>query len=145
MEKPRTFSTLQIIDAIEVTARQLQWWDERGVIRPVHRGHQRFWSMQDAVLCSIVARLRDAGDSLQKIRTIIAALRTKPQIGVAINDSSDLWLIVGRRQVNRFSSKYSGVKLAFNLEAVSDEIKVSNQYFLLIAVHDIIARLERIA
>jgi DNA-binding transcriptional MerR regulator len=144
LEEPRTFSTHEIVDAIGVTARQLQWWDERGVIRPVHQGHQRLWSMQDAVLCSIVARLRDAGDSLQKIRKVIAALRTNPQIGVSINNNSDLWLIVGRRQVNRFTSKYSGVKLAFNLEAASDEIKTSNQYFLLIAVHEIIDRLEKV-
>ena len=142
LEEPRTFTSLQIANVSGATLRQLQWWDEKRYVSPVHEGHRRVYSMEDAVLCSIIAQLLAAGDSLQKIRKIIAALRTDKRIGNAIKDNSNLWIIVGRRQVNRFTSKYSGVKFAFSLESVSDEIKVMNQYFLLIAVHDLIDRLE---
>ena len=141
-EPPAFFSTIQIMKLSGATARQLQWWDEKGCVFPVHDGHLRVWSTEDGVLCYIVARLREAGDSLQKIRKILAALRRDHRIGNAIRTHSNLWLIVGRKQVNRFSSKYSGVSFAFSLEAVSDKMTTRNQYFLLIAIHDIIDRLE---
>jgi len=58
-----------------ITARQLQWWDERGVVRPERHGRNRFYSMADLAEVTVICELRDKGFSLQRIRKIMRFLQ----------------------------------------------------------------------
>src|SRR6266576_3221889 len=39
------FTSRDVIALTGITVRQLQWWDERGVVRPEREGHRRRYSM----------------------------------------------------------------------------------------------------
>lgn len=69
------FTTNDVSAALHVSHRQLQWWDEQGVIRPRHQGHSRFYSHADVVLVCAVAALRERHLSLQNIRRCLRKLR----------------------------------------------------------------------
>ena len=58
-----------------ITGRQLQWWDERGVVRPEREGRNRIYSMADLAEVSVICELRDKGFSLQRIRKIMRFLQ----------------------------------------------------------------------
>src|SRR5438270_1389888 len=58
-----------------ITARQLQWWDERGVVRPERQGRNRFCSMTDLAEVTVICEFRDEGFSLQRIRKIVRFLQ----------------------------------------------------------------------
>lgn len=69
-----TYSTGQVAAMTRVSERQLQWWDERGVVMPRHVGHRRVYNAKEAHEVHCVAELRRRGLSLQKIRWIIRFL-----------------------------------------------------------------------
>ena len=62
---------------IGISRRQLQYWDETDLVRPVSRtpgGHARY-AFEDLVALKTSKRLIDAGVSVQRIRKSIRALR----------------------------------------------------------------------
>jgi DNA-binding transcriptional MerR regulator len=62
---------------IGISRRQLQYWDETDLVRPVSRtpgGHARY-AFEDLVTLKTAKRLIDAGVSVQRIRKSIRALR----------------------------------------------------------------------
>ena len=70
-----TFSSLQVSRITGVSLRQLQWWDEQGVVSPVQRGHKRMYQMREVVEISMITELRRKGISLQKIRHVLRFLQ----------------------------------------------------------------------
>ncbi len=62
---------------IGISRRQLQYWDETDLVRPISRtpgGHARY-AFEDLVALKTAKRLIDAGVSVQRIRKSIRALR----------------------------------------------------------------------
>ena len=59
-----SFSSQEVIALTGVTARQLQWWDERGVVKPQRVGHRRVYSMQNLTEMAVICELRRKGFSL---------------------------------------------------------------------------------
>jgi len=64
-----------------LTKRQLQYWDERDLVRPSlaagqGRGHRRLYDFRDLVSLRVAADLRRQGVSLQAIRAVVTHLRT---------------------------------------------------------------------
>ena len=57
-----------------ITARQLQWWDERGVITPERQGHRRRYSMNHLTEVAVICELRRKGFSLQGVRKVMRFL-----------------------------------------------------------------------
>ncbi len=55
-----------------VSLRQLQWWDEQGVVSPVQQGRRRLYSSSEVLLVGIIVSLRRKRLSLQKIRKVLA-------------------------------------------------------------------------
>jgi DNA-binding transcriptional MerR regulator len=58
-----------------LTARQLQWWDERGLVVPLKRGHRRLYSLDDVAEVAVICDLRRRGFSLQRVRVVIRFLQ----------------------------------------------------------------------
>src|SRR6476646_4664345 len=69
------YTSNEVMALSGITARQLQWWDERGVVRPERQGRNRFYSMADLAEVTVICELRDKGFSLQRIRKVIRFLQ----------------------------------------------------------------------
>ena len=71
----QSFTSSQISQRTGLTPRQLQWWDEQGIVVPAREGHRRLYSAEDLAELSILSDLRRRGFSLQRIRRMIGLLR----------------------------------------------------------------------
>jgi DNA-binding transcriptional MerR regulator len=78
-----------------ITARQLQWWDERGVVKPERKGHRRLYSMNHLTEVAVICGLRRKGFSLQGMRKVLRFLDREFGKGLAeiVNRSSDYHLL----------------------------------------------------
>ena len=93
-----------------VTSRQLQWWDERGVVKPERAGHRRLYSLQNVLEMAVICELRRKGFPLQKVRKVIRFLQREFGKGLAeivarnsdvhlLTDGTHLYLETSARQI----------------------------------------------
>lgn len=68
------YSSLQVAALTGVSLRQLQWWDEQGVVTPMQRAHRRLYRRSEVLEVALIVGLRRKGVSLQKIRQILGDL-----------------------------------------------------------------------
>ena len=47
------FTSNDVIALTGITARQLQWWDERGIVAPGRKGHRRVYSWDELVTVAV--------------------------------------------------------------------------------------------
>jgi DNA-binding transcriptional MerR regulator len=89
------FSSQEVIALTGVTARQLQWWDERGVVKPEREGHRRLYSMQNVMEMAVICELRGKGFSLQGVRKVMRFLQSEfgKGLGEIVGRSSDVHLL----------------------------------------------------
>ena len=66
-----TFTSSQVVELTGITARQLQWMDERKIVSPQRDGHRRLYSMEDLAEIAVICELRRRGFSLQRVRKVI--------------------------------------------------------------------------
>lgn len=71
----RGFTSNEVIALTGITARQLQWWDERGLVVPARQGRRRLYSLDDLAEVAVICDLRRRGFSLQKVRKVMRYLR----------------------------------------------------------------------
>jgi DNA-binding transcriptional MerR regulator len=71
----QSFTSSQVSASTGLTPRQLQWWDEQGIVVPARKGHRRIYSTKDLAELSVLCDLRRRGFSLQRIRRMLALLR----------------------------------------------------------------------
>lgn len=86
----QVFTSGELNVLLSVSLRQLQWWDERGYVKPKHEGHQRQYSVHEAVTIGVLAHLRRAGVSFQSIRKALRVtqrLIDANDIGILMYDS----------------------------------------------------------
>jgi DNA-binding transcriptional MerR regulator len=104
------FSSQEVIALTGVTARQLQWWDERGVVKPEREGHRRLYSMQNVMAMAVICELRRKGFSLQGVRKVMRFLDREFGKGLAeivgrnsdvhlLTDGTHLYLETSARQI----------------------------------------------
>jgi len=107
---PDHFSSHEVIALTGVTARQLQWWDERGVVKPERIGHRRLYSMQRVMEMAVICELRRKGFSLQGVRKVMRFLDREFGKGLAeitgrnsdvhlLTDGTHLYLETSARQI----------------------------------------------
>jgi DNA-binding transcriptional MerR regulator len=70
-----SFTTQDVIRLTGITARQLQWWDERGLVVPARDGHRRVYSFEDLTEIAVICELRRKGFSLQRMRKVVRFLQ----------------------------------------------------------------------
>jgi DNA-binding transcriptional MerR regulator len=92
---PDRFPSQEVIALTGVTARQLQWWDERGVVKPERQGHRRLYSMQNVMEMAVICELRRKGFSLQGVRKVMRFLQREfgKGLGEIVTRGSDLHLL----------------------------------------------------
>ena len=83
------FKTREVVDLMDLSRRQLQYWAKTGLIEPSARtpgGHHRY-SFDDLVALKATKRLIDAGVSVQKIRKSVRALQALlPTVGRPLSE-----------------------------------------------------------
>jgi DNA-binding transcriptional MerR regulator len=117
-----------------ITARQLQWWDERGVVKPQREGHRRLYSMNHLTEVAVICELRRKGFSLQGVRKVLRFLDREFGKGLAeiVNRSSDYHLLT------------DGTHLYLETSArqIVDILKNSNQPILGICLSDAVRQVH---
>jgi len=104
------FTSNEVIALTGITARQLQWWDERGIVAPGRKGHRRIYRWDELISVAIICQLRQRGFSLQRIRRVIRLLQKEFGTSLAatvgasseyhlLTDGTHLYLRTSARQV----------------------------------------------
>src|SRR5246500_5947814 len=94
-----TFSTQDVIRLTGITARQLQWWDERGIVVPARQGHRRVYSFEDLTEVAVICELRRKGFSLQRMRKVVRFLQKEfsKRLAETVSGSSSYHLLTDGR------------------------------------------------
>ena len=106
----RQFTSNDVIALTGISARQLQWWDERGIVAPARRGHRRIYNWDELVTVAVIKQLRRRGFSLQRMRKVIRFLQQEFGTSLAatvraaseyhlLTDGNHLYLRTSARQV----------------------------------------------
>jgi DNA-binding transcriptional MerR regulator len=104
------FTSNEVMILTGITARQLQWWDERGIVVPERKGHSRIYSWDELVTVAVICQLRRRGFSLQRVRKVIRFLQQEFGTSLAatvdaaseyhlLSDGTHLYLRTSARQV----------------------------------------------
>jgi DNA-binding transcriptional MerR regulator len=131
---PDCFSSQEVIALTGVTARQLQWWDERGVVKPERVGHRRLYSMQNLAEMAVICELRRKGFSLQGVRKVMRFLLRECGKGLAdiAGRSSDVHLLTDGKRLYLETSE----------RQIVDILKNSSQPILGICLSDAVRQVR---
>jgi len=93
MQNP--FTSREVVDLTGITPRQLQWWDERGIVVPAREGHRRLYSMDNLAEVAVICELRRRGFSLQGMRKVIRFLQREfgRSLADTVSGASDYHLL----------------------------------------------------
>ncbi len=75
MRMTKQFTSNDVAALTGITLRQLQWWDERGVVVPARDGRRRLYSPADLAEVAVICELRRKGFSLQRVRKVMRFLQ----------------------------------------------------------------------
>jgi DNA-binding transcriptional MerR regulator len=128
------FSSQEVIALTGVTARQLQWWDERGVVKPERVGHRRLYSMQNVMEMAVICELRRKGFSLQGVRKVMRFL--KREVGKGLAE------IVGRNSDVHLLTDGTHLYLETSARQIVDILKNSSQPILGICLSDAVRQVR---
>src|SRR4051794_28583402 len=70
------FGSAELCRRLGLTARQLQWWDEQGILPAHHEGHKRLYFLRSAVLAGVIQKLRKAGLGQARLQTALRTVTT---------------------------------------------------------------------
>ena len=131
---PDGFSSQDVIALTGVTARQLQWWDEQGVVKPDRAGHSRLYSMQNLTVVAVICELRRKGFSLQGVRKVIRFLNREFGKGLAeiVSRNSDVHLLTDGKHLY----------LETSARQIVDILKNSSQPILGICLSDAVRQVR---
>lgn len=107
---PQSFTSREVIQLTGITPRQLQWWDERGIVAPQRQGHRRIYSLEDLTEVAVICELRRRGFALQSVRKVMRFLlkefgkRLAQTVGGAcdyhlLTDGTSLYLETSPQQI----------------------------------------------
>src|ERR1700719_3389459 len=128
------FPSNDVIALTGITARQLQWWDERGVVKPEREGRRRLYSMQNLTEVAVICELRRKGFSLQGVRKVMRFLDREFKKGLAdiVSRNSDVHLLTDGKHLY----------LETSAKQIVDILKNSNQPILGICLSDAVRQMR---
>ena len=129
-----SFPSHEVIALTGVSARQLQWWDERGVVKPDRVGHRRLYSLQNVMEMAVICELRRKGFSLQGVRKVMRFLQREFGKGLAeiVSRGSDVHLLTDGKRLY----------LETSARQIVDILKNSNQPILGICLSDAVRQVR---
>jgi DNA-binding transcriptional MerR regulator len=95
------FTSAQVVKLTGITPRQLQWWDERGIVQPHREGRCRMYSFDDVTEVAVICALRRKGFPLQKVRSIMKFLQKElgRRLAQAVSNGSEYHLLTDGKRI----------------------------------------------
>lgn len=128
------FSSKDVVALTGISPRQLQWWDEQGIVSPARQGRNRTYTMPDLMEVAVICELRRKGFSLQRVRKVMRFLQREfgKRLVETIRNGGDVHLLTdGRRIYVETSAKQ-----------VIDVLKNSRQPLLSVCLSDTLRQIR---
>jgi DNA-binding transcriptional MerR regulator len=95
------FTSAQVVKLTGITPRQLQWWDERGIVQPQREGRCRMYSFDDVTEVAVICALRRKGFPLQRVRRIMKFLQKEfgRRLAQAVSNGSEYHLLTDGKRI----------------------------------------------
>lgn len=90
------YTTTQVARIATVTLRQLQWWDEQGIVCPPMEGHRRLYDPSQVFAALLFRELRTRGFSLQATRRVWAQMQKR---NFVLPNEQHRWLLTNGERV----------------------------------------------
>jgi DNA-binding transcriptional MerR regulator len=105
--EPQAFTSADVIDLTGITARQLQWWDERKI---------RIYSVEDLAEVAVICELRNKGFSLQRVRQVMRYLQRElgKRLVETVTSGSEYHLLTDGKRIYLENSERQIVDLLKN-------------------------------
>ena len=119
-----------------ITARQLQWWDERRIVVPERAGHRRLYALEDVTEVAVICELRKRGFSLQRVRKVIRFLQKEfgKRLAETVSGTSNYHLLIDGKDLY----------LETSAEQIVDILRNSRQPVLAVCLSDTVRRVQSI-
>jgi DNA-binding transcriptional MerR regulator len=130
------FTSRDVVALTGITPRQLQWWDERGIVKPAREGHNRLYSMEDLTEVAVICELRSRGFSLQRVRKVMRALKAEfgKRLAATVGGTSDCHLLTDGKHIY----------LETSARQIVDILKNSRQPMLAVCLSDTVRRVRAV-
>ncbi len=128
------FTSNEVAGLTGITLRQLQWWDERGLVVPAREGHRRLYSGEDLAEVAVIIELRRKGFSLQRMRKVIKFLRNElgRRLAQTVTGDSDYHLLTDGKRIYLENSE----------KQVIDILKNARQPMLTVCLSDAVRQVR---
>ena len=128
------FTSRDVVELTGITLRQLQWWDERGIVVPVREGHRRLYSFEDLSEIAVICQLRRKGFSLQRVRKVVRFLQKEfgKRLAQTVSGASDYHLLTDGKSLYLETSP----------QQIVDILKNSRQPMLAICLSDTVRQVR---
>src|SRR5437660_7957544 len=128
------FSSRDVVGLTGITPRQLQWWDEQGIVVPARAGHRRLYSMGDLTEVAVICELLRRGFSLQRVRKVVRFLQREfgKRLAETVSGSSEYHLLTDG----------STLYLETSARQIVDILKNARQPMLAICLSDAVRQMR---
>lgn len=128
------FTSREVVALTGITPRQLQWWDERGIVVPARDGRRRLYSIEDLSEIAVICELRQRGFSLQRMRKVVRFLQREfgKRLAETVGGSSDYHLLTDG----------TNLYLETSAQHIVDILKNTRQPLLAICLSDAVRRVR---
>ena len=130
----KSFTSNEVVELTGITPRQLQWWDERGIVVPERQGHRRLYSLDDLAEVAVLVELRKKGFSLQRVRKVMRFLQRElgKRLVETVSGDSDYHLLTDGKTIY----------LEHSAEQIVDLLKNARQPMLAIGLSDTVRQIH---
>jgi thiamine biosynthesis protein ThiS len=110
------FNSLEAMKLTGITARQLQWWDERGIVVPQRQGRNRLYSEEDLAELAVISELRRKGFPLQRVRKVMRYLQREfgKRLAATVTAGSEYHLLTDGKRLYLENSERQIIDLLKN-------------------------------
>lgn len=128
------FTSREVVALTGITPRQLQWWDERGIVVPERQGHRRLYSIEHLTEIAVICELRRRGFPLQRVRKVIGFLQREfgQSLAETVGGTSDYHLLTDGK----------AIYLETSPQQIIDILKNSRQPLLAICLSDTVRQVK---
>jgi len=130
----RRFTSNEVVALTGITPRQLQWWDERGIVVPAREGHRRLYSMGDLAEVAVICELRRRGFPLQQVRKVMHLVQREfgKRLAEAVSGASEYHLLTDGRTIY----------LETSARQIVDILKNARQPMLSVCLSDAVRQIQ---
>ncbi|HLJ89385.1 MAG TPA: MerR family transcriptional regulator [Candidatus Angelobacter sp.] len=95
------FTSAEVARLSGISLRQLQWWDEQGIVVPERDGRRRLYSFDDVTELAVICALRRKGFPLQRMRPVVRFLEKEfgGRLAESVSSGPEYHLLIDGRHI----------------------------------------------